>query len=73
MIDYKLILYAENGGKKEVDVIQFHLRHRYESFYVKGKKGIFEYILDGCQNTKLLNVRVFDEPTKKVVYANHSS
>ena len=73
MIDYKLILYAENGGKKEVDVIQFHPRHRYESFYVKGKKGIFEYILDGCQNTKLLNVRVFDEPTKKAVYANHSS
>ena len=45
----------------------------YESFYVKDKKGIFEYILDGCQNTKLLNVRVFDEPTKKTVYAQQTS
>jgi len=45
----------------------------YESFYVKDKKGIYEYILDGCQNTKLLNVRVFDEPTKKTVYAQQTS
>ncbi len=44
-----------------------------ENFYVKDKKGIFEYILDGCQNTKLLNVRVFDEPTKKTVYAQQTS
>lgn len=45
----------------------------YESFYVKDKKGIYEYILDGCQNTKLLNVRVFDEPTKKAVYAQQTA
>ena len=44
-------------------------RELYESYYVKEKKGIYEYILDGCQNTRLLNVRVFDEPTKKAVYA----
>ena len=47
-----------------VEVAQ-KVRELYESFYVKEKKGIYEYILDGCQNTKLLNVRVFDEPTKK--------
>ena len=45
------------------------VKELYESFYVKEKKGIYEFILDGCQNTKLLNVRVFDEPTKKAVYA----
>ena len=49
------------------------VRELYESFYVKEKKGIFEYILDGCQNTKLLNVRVFDEPTKKAVYARQTA
>ena len=48
------------------------VRELYESFYVKEKKGIYEYILDGCQNTKLLNVRVFDEPTKKAVYARQT-
>ena len=34
---------------------------------VTDKKGVFEYILGGEQDTKLLNVRVFDEKTKKAV------
>lgn len=41
----------------------------YKSFYVKEKKGIYEYVLGGCQDTKLLNVRVFDDPTKEAVYS----
>ena len=36
--------------------------------YVKNRKGMFEYILGGCIDTKLLNVRVFDDATKKIVY-----
>lgn len=40
----------------------------YEDYYVKNKKGIYEYILGGCKDTKLLEVRCFDEPTKKRVY-----
>ena len=49
------------------------VRELYESFYVKEKKGIYEYILDGCKNTMLLNIRVFDEPTKKAVYAQQTA
>ena len=30
--------------------------------------GICEYILGGCKDTKLLHIRVFDEPTKKRKY-----
>ncbi len=41
----------------------------YADSYVKNRKGIFEYILGGCEETKLLNVRVFDEATKKSVYS----
>lgn len=37
--------------------------------YVGSKKGIFEYILGGSIETKLLDVRVFDEATKRSVYA----
>lgn len=36
--------------------------------YVSDKKGIFEYVLGGEVDTKLLNVRIFDEHTKKAVY-----
>lgn len=37
--------------------------------YVKNRKGIFEYILGGSLDRKLLDIRVFDEATKKFVYA----
>lgn len=35
---------------------------------VENKSGIFEYVLGGEQDTKLLNVRVFDEKIKRQVY-----
>lgn len=35
---------------------------------VKNRKGIFEYLLGGEQDTRLLDVRVFDESTKRRVY-----
>lgn len=35
---------------------------------VTDRKGIFEYILGGEKNTSLLNIRVFDDRTKKTVY-----
>ncbi len=44
----------------------------YGDSYVQNKKGIFEYILGGSTDTKLLNVRVFDEATKKSVYASQT-
>ena len=36
--------------------------------YIKNRKGVFEYILGGEKDTKLLDVRVFDEATKRSVY-----
>ena len=47
-------------------------RELYEDYYVKNKKGIYEYILGGCKETKLLEVRCFDEPTKKNVYTRQT-
>ena len=35
---------------------------------VTNRKGVFEFVLGGEKDTTLLNVRVFDERTKKVVY-----
>ena len=34
--------------------------------YVKNRKGIFEYLLGGSVDTKLLDVRVFDDTGKAV-------
>ena len=46
---------------------------RHSDFYVKDKKGVYEYILGGCTENKLLNIRVFDDPTQKTVYAQQTN
>jgi hypothetical protein len=40
--------------------------------YIKNRKGIFEFILGGSKDAKLLDVRVFDEATKKSVYSKQT-
>ena len=45
------------------------LHELYDDLYVRNHKGLFEYILGGCTDTKLIDVRVFDEATKKRVYS----
>jgi hypothetical protein len=44
----------------------------YSDPYIKNRKGIFEYILGGSKDTKLLEVRIFDEATKKIVYSKQT-
>ncbi|MFA6171688.1 MAG: DUF262 domain-containing protein [Patescibacteria group bacterium] len=44
------------------------VRELYGDPYIKNRKGIFEYILGGSVDAKLLDVRVFDDATKKAVY-----
>jgi len=48
------------------------VKELYGDPYVKNRKGVFEYILGGLKETKLLDVRVFDEATKKSVYAKQT-
>ena len=45
------------------------VRELYADPFVKNRKGIFEYILGGESDPSLLDVRLFDEATKRVVYA----
>lgn len=52
--------------------IESKVRELYADPYVKNRKGIFEYILGGCVDTKLLDVRVFDEATKKAKYTQQT-
>ncbi|MCK5490217.1 MAG: DUF262 domain-containing protein [Candidatus Pacebacteria bacterium] len=53
--------------------VSAELRKLYADPYVKNRKGIFEYILGGSVDTKLLEVRVFDEATKKAVYKTQTA
>jgi len=49
------------------------VKELYADAYVKNRKGVFEFILGGSTDFKLLDVRVFDEATKKSVYAKQTA
>ncbi|MDP3444609.1 MAG: DUF262 domain-containing protein, partial [Ignavibacteria bacterium] len=50
-------------------MVSTEVQKLYSDPYIKNRKGVFEYILGGSIDTKLLEVRVFDEVTKKSIYA----
>lgn len=58
---------AYDPAKVSAEVQKF-----YADPYIRNRKGIFEYILGGSVDTKLLEVRVFDEATKKAVYVTQT-
>jgi len=45
----------------------------YADVYVKNRRGVFEYILGGEKDTKLLEIRVFDDATKQTVYKQQTA
>ena len=45
----------------------------YGDEFVTDRRGIFEYVLGGEKETRLLNVRVFSDKEKKQVYARQTS
>jgi Protein of unknown function DUF262/HNH endonuclease len=44
----------------------------YADYCVKNRKGVFEFILGGAKEPQLLNIRVFDEPTKRATYSKQT-
>ena len=65
----------EQYHKKAYDPVKVSAKVQklYGDPYVKNRKGIFEYILGSSVDTKLLDVRVFDEATKRAAYAKQTS
>lgn len=51
------------------------VKELYGDGYVKNRKGIWEFVLGGSKDTdrNLLDIRVFDEPTKKATYAKQTA
>ena len=49
------------------------VRSLYADPFVKSRKGIFEFILGGEKATQLLEVRLFDDVTKRVVYEEQTT
>lgn len=63
---YKKLPYSPQEVSEQV-------KELYADSYIKNRKGVFEYILGGLINTKLLEVRIFDEAIKKSVYSKQKT
>jgi hypothetical protein len=67
-------LYEEHHGKAyDPDKVAANVRRLYADPYVSKKRGIFEYILGGQLDPKLLEVRMFDDATRHSVYEKQTS
>ena len=65
----------ETYHKTEYDPIKISkkVHELYADPYVKNRKGVFEYVLGGSVDAKLLDVRMFDEAIKKAVFATQTA
>jgi len=65
----------EKYHKKAYDPakVSAQVQKLYGDPYVNNRKGIFEYVLGGSNDTKLLDVRVFDEAIKRSMYAKQTA
>lgn len=66
-------LYEEHHGKSyDPKRMSDDVRKLATDDYVKSRKGIFEFLLGGSVDTKLLDVRVFETPVKRAAYAKQT-
>ena len=66
-------LYEEHHGKSyDPKKMSKDVTELLADDFVKSRKGIFEFLLGGSVDTKLLDVRVFDTPVKRATYAKQT-
>ena len=67
-------LYEEHHKKSyNPTQVSADIRKLYADPFIKNRKGIFEFILGGKIDYKLLDVRIFDEATKRSVYERQTA
>ncbi len=66
-------LYKEYGEKKyDSKKVTEEIKKLYTDSSVKQRKGIFEFILGGSTDYKLLDIRFFEDSVKKLAYATQT-
>lgn len=62
-------LYEEyHRNSYDPNTVSAQVQELYGDPFIKKRAGVFEYVLGGLQDTKLLDIRVFDEATKRLAY-----
>ena len=72
-LDWGRLWKTYHGTAYDPDKIWDRVRALYADEFVKNRKGIFEFVLGGERDTRLLDVRVFDPKETKAVYAKQTA
>ena len=72
-LDWGTLYERFHGQAYDPSKVSESVRRLYGDLFVKDRKGIFEYVLGGESDSKLLNIRVFDEPIKQTVYRQQTA
>ena len=67
-IDWGRLYEAHHHKPYDPAKLSSQLHELYADPYVQSRKGVFEYLLGGSKQPNLLNIRVFDEATKRSVF-----
>lgn len=71
-LDWDRLYKAYNQQQYDASTVAEQVRKLYTDYDVRRKKGIFEYILGGSQDTTLLEIRVFEPSVIKTAYARQT-
>ena len=66
-VEWGLLYNSHKDDNLDVNDIRTQVKSLMDDFEIKNKRGIYEYVLDGEE--KVLNLRSFDEPTRRAKYA----
>lgn len=64
---------AHHNTAYDRKTVSADVQRLYGDPFVKNRRGVFEYILGGCKDPQLLDIRVFDEATKRAIYAQQTT
>jgi hypothetical protein len=68
-LEWGRIYETHHSTAYNLELLNAKVQALYSDGSVENRKGIWEFVLGGSQETKLLNIRVFSEPVKKATYA----
>ncbi len=72
-LDWGWLYETYHANAYDPDAVWTRIKELYVDEFVRNRKGIFEYVLGGEKDTRLLDVRVFEPKETKTVYAKQTA
>ena len=72
-LDWGRLYETYHANAYDPDAVWARVKALYADEYVRNRKGIFEYVLGGEKDPRLLDVRVFEPKETKAVYAKQTA